>query len=104
MTSFNAVNGVPASGNRFLLRDIPPGTRVELGILRGKEKLGVPITPAPLTAERALGIFESRTGLKISELSVKEADGWPSAWTGCSTGSPPSWGESTSWRPCVNLR
>jgi len=58
---------------RFLLRDIPLGTRVELGILRGKEKLEVPITPAPLTAERALGIFESRTGLKISELSVKEA-------------------------------
>jgi Do/DeqQ family serine protease len=58
---------------RFLLRDIPLGTRVDLGILRGKEKLEVPITAAPLPAERALGIFETRSGLKVSELSVKEA-------------------------------
>jgi Do/DeqQ family serine protease len=58
---------------RFLLRDIPLGTRVDLGILRGKEKLEVPITAAPLPAERALGIFETRSGLRVSELSVKEA-------------------------------
>jgi Do/DeqQ family serine protease len=58
---------------RFLLRDYPVGTRVTLGVVRGKEKLEVPIAAAPLTAERALGIFESRSGLKVAELSVREA-------------------------------
>jgi S1-C subfamily serine protease len=33
----------------------------------------VPLVAAPLTAERALGIFESRTGLKVAELSVRDA-------------------------------
>ncbi len=41
---------------RFLLRDVPLGTRIALGIVRGKEKA-----------------FESRTGLKLAELSAREA-------------------------------
>ncbi|HTO99660.1 MAG TPA: trypsin-like peptidase domain-containing protein [Myxococcales bacterium] len=70
------VEGTPvgdADELRFLLRDIPLGTRVDLGVLRGKGKVEVSVTPAPLTSERALGIFESRSGLKVSELSIKEA-------------------------------
>jgi Do/DeqQ family serine protease len=58
---------------RFLLRDFPVGSRVTVGVVRGKEKVEVPITAAPLTAERALGIFESRSGLKVAEVSVKDA-------------------------------
>src|SRR4051812_3206479 len=54
---------------RFLLRDVPVGTRVTLGLVRGKEKLELALTAAPLTAERAQGIFESRTGLVLTELS-----------------------------------
>ena len=34
---------------RFLLRDVPVGTRVTLGVVRGKEKVDVPVTAAPLT-------------------------------------------------------
>ncbi len=58
---------------RFLLRDVPAGSRVSLGIVRGKEKIDVPITAAALTAEKALSVFEARSGLKIAELSVREA-------------------------------
>ena len=58
---------------RFLLRDVPLGTRVVLGIVRGKEKVDVAITAAPLTAERAHGIFETRSGLSLAELTVKQA-------------------------------
>src|SRR3954470_16863748 len=58
---------------RFLLRDIPLGTRVALGIVRGKDKVDILVTAAPLTAERAQGIFETRTGLVLTELSAKEA-------------------------------
>ena len=58
---------------RFLLRDIPVGDRVAVGILRGKEKIDVAVTAAPLTQERALSIFEGRSGLRVTELSVKEA-------------------------------
>ena len=58
---------------RFLLRDVPLGTRVILGVVRGKKELEVPITAAPLTAERAQGVFEARTGLSIAELSAREA-------------------------------
>jgi Do/DeqQ family serine protease len=58
---------------RFLLRDLPLGTRVTLGIVRGKQKLDVAISAAPLTADRAHGIFETRSGLTVAELSVREA-------------------------------
>ncbi len=58
---------------RFLLRDVPVGTRVTLGVVRGKEKVEVALTAAPLTLERAESIFESRTGLVLTEMSAKEA-------------------------------
>ena len=58
---------------RFLLRDVPLGTRVVLGVVRGKEKAEVALTAAPLTAERAFAIFEQRSGLVVTELSVQEA-------------------------------
>jgi len=58
---------------RFLLRDVPLGIRVMLGVVRGKKEVEVPITAAPLTAERAQGVFEARTGLSIAELSAREA-------------------------------
>src|SRR4051812_30360666 len=58
---------------RFLLRDVPVGTRVTLEVVRGKQKLEVPITASPLTAERTLDIFEARSGLSLTEWSVKDA-------------------------------
>jgi Do/DeqQ family serine protease len=63
---------------RFLLRDVPVGTRVLLGVVRGKKELEVPMTAAPLTPERAQGVFEARTGLAVAELSAREAReaGW----------------------------
>ena len=63
---------------RFLLRDVPLGTRVTLGVVRGKKEMDVAITAAPLTAERAQGVFEARTGLSVAELSAGEAQkaGW----------------------------
>ncbi|MGE5049814.1 MAG: trypsin-like peptidase domain-containing protein, partial [Deltaproteobacteria bacterium] len=70
------VEGTPvndADELRFLLRDVPVGTRVALGVVRGKDKLDVGITASPLTPERARNIFEVRSGLTVTELSVKEA-------------------------------
>ena len=70
------VEGTPvddADELRFLLRDVPTGTRVTLGVVRGKEKLDVGITASPLTPERARNIFEARSGVTVAELSVKEA-------------------------------
>jgi len=58
---------------RFLLRDVPLGTRVTLAVVRGKQKLDAQISAVPLTAERAHGIFEARSGLTVAELSVREA-------------------------------
>ena len=58
---------------RFLLRDVPVGTPVTLGVVRAKQKLDVTLTATPLTPERAVTMFESRTGLALAELSVKEA-------------------------------
>ena len=58
---------------RFLLRDVPVGTKVSLGVVRGKEGTDIGIVAAPLTAERAQAIFEARTGLLVSELSAREA-------------------------------
>ncbi len=60
---------------RFLLRDIPLGNRVMLGVVRGKQKLEVAVTAAPLTAERAHTLFETRSGLTLTELSVSAARG-----------------------------
>jgi S1-C subfamily serine protease len=70
------VDGSPvrdADELRFLLRDVPVGTRVTLGVVRGKEKLEVPITAAPLTADRAFDIFAARSGLTVTEWSVRQA-------------------------------
>ena len=58
---------------RFLLRDVPVGTQVTLGVVRGKQNLEVRITGAPLTPQRALSIFQERTGLALAELSAREA-------------------------------
>ncbi len=58
---------------RFLLRDVPVGTRVVLGLVRGKEKIELGIVAQPLTAERALTIFELRSGVKVIELTAQEA-------------------------------
>src|SRR6266849_7223258 len=58
---------------RFLLRDVPVGTRVALGLVRAKEKLELGLTAVPLTPERAERAFEMRSGLKLVELSVREA-------------------------------
>jgi len=58
---------------RFLLRDVPVGTKVGLGVVRGKQKLDVSITAAPLTADRAMDIFEARSGILVTEWSVKQA-------------------------------
>jgi serine protease Do len=58
---------------RFLLRDVPLGTRVLIGVVRGKKEIEVQISASPLTAERAQGVFESRTGLSVAELSAQEA-------------------------------
>jgi serine protease Do len=58
---------------RFLLRDVPVGTRVVLGLMRGKEKIEVAVTAVPLTPERAEAAFEGNAGLKLLELSVADA-------------------------------
>jgi Do/DeqQ family serine protease len=58
---------------RFLLRDVPLGTRITLGLMRAKQKVEVAITAVPLTPERAEAAFESRSGLKLAELSVRDA-------------------------------
>jgi Do/DeqQ family serine protease len=60
---------------RFLLRDIPLGNRVMLAVVRGKQKLEVAVTAAPLTAERAHNLFQTRSGLTLTELSVGAARG-----------------------------
>jgi serine protease Do len=58
---------------RFLLRDVPAGTRVTLGVIRGGQKREVTITAAPLTAERSMAAFQSSTGIRLTALSSKEA-------------------------------
>jgi Do/DeqQ family serine protease len=58
---------------RFLLRDVPVGTRVALGLVRAKEKLELGLVAVPLTPERAERAFEARSGLKLVDLSVREA-------------------------------
>jgi serine protease Do len=58
---------------RFLLRDVPLGTRVLLAVVRGKKEIEVGISASPLTAERVQGVFEARIGLTVAELSAQEA-------------------------------
>ena len=58
---------------RFLLRDLPLGTRVTLGLQRGKEKTEVRLSAARLTAEKQQTVFEARTGLGVVELSAAQA-------------------------------
>ena len=75
------VEGTPvhdADELRFLLRDIPVGTRVTLGVLRGKAPAEVALVPAEMSTDRAFALFQSRSGLSLGELSVKEARaaGW----------------------------
>ena len=58
---------------RFLLRDVPLGTKVELEVVRSKAKSSLAITAVPLTPDRAQAIFEARSGIAIEELSAAEA-------------------------------
>jgi len=58
---------------RFLLHDVPVGARVTLGVQRGQQKLDLTVSPAPLTAERAMASFQSATGIKLAEVSSAEA-------------------------------
>ena len=75
------VEGTPvhdADELRFLLRDIPVGTRVALGVVRAGAKLELSVTPSALTSDRAVSLFQERSGLAVGELSVKDARaaGW----------------------------
>ncbi|MFN2546805.1 MAG: trypsin-like peptidase domain-containing protein [Myxococcales bacterium] len=70
------VDGTPvhdADELRFLLRDVPVGTRVTLGIVRGKEHADLTLAAAPLTPERAQAVFESRSGIAVTEMSARDA-------------------------------
>jgi len=58
---------------RFLLRDVPVGVKVGLGVQRGKESLEIALVPAPLTPDRAMATFQSTTGIKLAEVSPAEA-------------------------------
>jgi serine protease Do len=58
---------------RFLLNDVPLGTSVALSVMRNKEKREVTLAAIALTTDRAQSVFESRTGIKLIELSAKAA-------------------------------
>ena len=58
---------------RFLLRDVPPGTPIGLGLVRNRAPLELKIASQPLTPEQAQTMFENRTGLALSELSPTQA-------------------------------
>jgi Do/DeqQ family serine protease len=58
---------------RFLLRDVPVGSRVTLGIVRGAEKRDLAIAGAPLTPERSMAAFQAATGIRLAEVSPKDA-------------------------------
>ena len=53
---------------RFLLRDVPVGVKVALGVQRGKESLEVTLVPAPLTPDRAMANLQNNTGIKLAEI------------------------------------
>jgi Do/DeqQ family serine protease len=70
------IDGAPvrdADEMRFHLRDIPVGTQVTIGILRERRPLDVALAAVPLTSERAQAIFEQRTGLRLIELTPRQA-------------------------------
>ena len=58
---------------RFLLRDVPPATPLELGIVRSRAPLTLKIASQPLTPDQAQAMFENRTGLLLAELSPAQA-------------------------------
>lgn len=58
---------------RFLLRDVPPGTPVKLGVVRGERELEVGLTARRLTPEQAQLRFETRAGLALAELTPAQA-------------------------------
>jgi Do/DeqQ family serine protease len=58
---------------RFLQHDVPVGTRVVLGVMRGGKKIEVPIAAAVLTPERAAANFQVNAGIKLTEVSPAEA-------------------------------
>ena len=58
---------------RFLLRDIPVGTKVALTIVRGGGRSELSLTAVALTAELAQQLFENRSGLSLDELSPAQA-------------------------------
>jgi serine protease Do len=57
---------------RFLLNDVPLGTGVGLSFMRGGQKREATLAAVALTTERAQTIFEARTGITLTELSLKE--------------------------------
>jgi len=58
---------------RFLLRDVPVGVKVALGVQRGKESLEVTLVPAPLTPDRAMANLQNNTGIKLAEITPAQA-------------------------------
>jgi serine protease Do len=58
---------------RFLLRDVPPGTPVTLGVVRSKATQEIRIASQPLTPEQAQVLFENRTGMALAELTPAQA-------------------------------
>jgi S1-C subfamily serine protease len=58
---------------RFLLNDVPLGTSATLTIVRGGQKQDVKLTAVPLTTERAVSVFQARSGISLTELSRSEA-------------------------------
>jgi len=58
---------------RFLLRDVPVGSKVTLGVVRGSDVRDVTISAAPLTPERSMAAFTSATGIRLAEVSSQEA-------------------------------
>jgi serine protease Do len=58
---------------RFLLRDVPLGTKISLDLQRSDGTVHVHITPVALTPEHAMVAFQTATGLKLAEVSAAEA-------------------------------
>ncbi|GAC1607982.1 MAG: Do family serine endopeptidase [Myxococcales bacterium] len=58
---------------RFLLRDVPLGKPVKVGLVRARAKLEIALAAVRLTPERAQVLFENRTGLALAELSPAQA-------------------------------
>jgi Do/DeqQ family serine protease len=58
---------------RFLLRDVPLGKPIKMGLVRDRAKLEISLAAVPLTPERAQVLFENRTGIALAELSPSQA-------------------------------